>query len=495
MPKKTNKAIEKVQKKTKKIEQWAYINLEKLEQKIETKYKERPLNIDEDISESRVSTGSLCLDLITGGGIPSGRWVSFFGAESSGKSTAMYLMMKALTQANVPKKDAFDYESSLATQYFANIMGKPLEVVLGKRNDDDTEWVNKPLIRHYMPDYGEKAFYIIADKLDSMPDVITIKGKRYLRFTTKQVKDYKIPKEQIVFQKDNYAFLNDDGPPIKYAIFIDSFPEMTPEALMKDPTKNPMAQFARMFSECIPLIRPRLKMKGATVIGVNHLRMKPMQLFGNPEYSPCGEHIKHATDIRYRVSSVGIPGGKGKIEEEVNLDGKVERYAYTKFKTDKNKTFPKYKECILRVCIEVEGESGYGIDPVYDTLTYLASTKQVTKRGDKIVILMEGGWSDIHLTWDDFRKLILRPTDTKLITKLLANKSFKEYITNIKSKKELKNKQAKERNAKELINKITKFLDIRSACFKQLQSGVSFKMAAKKAKEDKQEENEKGNEE
>lgn len=437
-------------------------NLQIIE-KIEAKFGVAPLNVNEDLAQTRVPSSSLAADLIIGGGIPSGRWITYYGAEQSGKSTGAYQMCNGLLLAGCPSMDFFDYESSLATEYFANIVGMPLDVVLGKKDRSDN-WINIPKVRHYIPANGEEFFYTVASKLAMMPDVVLVQGERYLRYTEKQFKAYKIDKKHIAFTEDKKIYIRDFGCPVKYAIFIDSFPEMVPKANVEDPTKSPMAAQARMFADLIPTINSKLKPKGAVLIGVNHIRMRPMVMFGSPEYTPCGEHLKHATDIRFRVSSVSIPNGKGRIEEEVNLNGDLERFAYSKWVTKKNKTFPKEKEVVLRVCIEQKGKSGYGIDPVWDTLQYLKMTKQISKRGEGIKIQMEGPWEEAKkLTWTDLKLMTYRPWDDTLLSKF-NHPAFRK-VANMPLKKRKFFSQ--------------KILNLRGECQAQLLSGEAFDLATR----------------
>jgi RecA/RadA recombinase len=470
---KTPKKEPKAKKSKKKKEPWSVRNtMDDIADKLEKKYKENALSLNEDIVETRIPSGSLAVDLIIGGGIPVGRWITLYGQESSGKSTLTYIFVRAMIEAGVSVKQFYDYESSLATNYFSNIVGLPLDKILGKKNDDG-EWIVKPIVRHYMPEYGEKMFHMVSSKLEKMPDVVKVKKENYLRFTEKQAKEYKIPKENVAFTKERYIYVPDDGPPIKYAIFVDSYPEMLPEALLNDPTKNPMAMQARMFSQNIPLLRPRLRMKGATLIGVNHTRLKPMVQYGSPEYAPCGEHLKLATDIRFRVSQVAIPHGKGRIEEEYNLDGGLERFQYMKLVTKKNKTFPKEKECLLRICLEVDGKSGYGVDPVWDLFEYLKRTGQIAKRGDKVTIKMVGPWQDVKLSWDDFKGIVHKPTSKGLLYKVSDHESIRKALKK-------KSKPAK-------IKALRKAMDIRGACRKQLSTGDAFALTIKAVKDGEEE--------
>jgi hypothetical protein len=52
---------------------------------------------------------------------------------------------------------------------------------------------------------------------------------------------------------------------------------------------------------------------------------------------------------------------------EENPDGSVDKYRFTKIKTEKNRVFTPLRETFMRIC--VEGKN-LGIDPVWDTLRF-----------------------------------------------------------------------------------------------------------------------------
>lgn len=462
-------------KKAKTVPEWNLQDtLFKLEQKIEEKYQEVPLNLDEDFASSRISTGSLMLDVVIGGGIPAGTWITLYGMESSGKSTGTYQIVKSAIDSLVPNKDFFDYENSLATPYFANIMHDKLENVVGKKDKND-EWVIKPKVKHYMPEYGEKMFHMVQNKMLLMPDLISKKGEKFLRYSDKLVKILDVPEKSILFKEKGYSYVRDTGPPVKYIVFVDSCPEMLPQALYEDSEKSPMAQQARMFSNLVPVIRPSMRRKGVVMVTINHTRLRPGVQFGSPEYIPCGEHLKLATDIRLRVSSVAIPGGKGKIEEEYNLDGKLERYIYSKYAVKKNKKAPTLgRDCTIRVCIEKDGKPGYGIDPVYDLFEYLRVSKQIRKRGDSVTIDLPGVWQNVKITWDDLKRLVYQPYSKELLKKLLADKETKKNPwsdTKRKDREKLTAILGSSVKASVKAKRLKKLLDIRGRCFSQIQAG------------------------
>jgi RecA/RadA recombinase len=435
---------------------------------LENKYGHRSGSPYEDFGYTRLSTGILSLDYVYGGGIPPGRWVTLYGPESSGKSTLLYFILKSILQLKVPHVFLFDYENSVEPIYFGNIVGNP-DKVLGKRGPDG-EWVVEPLVRYYNLDTGEAFFRMMSQFLDTLPNIVEYKGSRYMQFSKEQAKTFSVPESDVKIKRDSSIYVKDTGPPIKVVMLIDSYPEMVPEAFLKDPDKDPSAAQARMFSRYIPLLKPRLLSKGAILIGVNHIRLNPRVLYGSPEYDPCGEHLKLASDIRSRVSAVAIPHGKGRIEEELGLDGRIERFQYSKIMMKKNKTFPKGKETILRICFESQGVSGYGIDPLWDTFEYLRTTNQLKKRGNQITISesLPGPWNDVSMTWEDLKLLIWKPLDKRNIQKFVKS----QYISEI-----LKG------NKRQWKNKLKKVLNIRALCFTQIKDRSAYAMSVETKEE------------
>jgi len=453
-------------KKKKVQEEWSHKDIYKgVLSKIEEKYGEQARNPYEDIHSTRLSTGSLVLDLTVGGGIPSGKWITVYGPESSGKSTVLYHLIKSALDADIPNILMFDYENSLETRFFENIVKQPTSELFGEL-DEDGGMNKNARIRYLTPQTGEIFFRILSALLDKLPDVVTKGDDRYLRFTKEQAEAADIPEKFIAFKSPKHRYVKDVGHPIKILALIDSYPEMTPAAFLADPSKSPMALQARMFSNGIPLLRPRMLAKGLIVVGLNHIRLNPNTMFGSPEYDPCGVHLKMASDIRVRIGSVAIPHGKGRIEEEKSLFGNSERFGYSKIKTYKNKTFPKDKEGIIRICFESDGLSGYGIDPVWDTFEYLKLTQQITKRGDKVKLTLPGPWENIALTWDDLRWLVYNPVRKEVLTKLMSSEAVKKIIaTKVKPKTKVK--------------RLNNLLDLRKACFNQILTKAAFKLTVK----------------
>jgi RecA/RadA recombinase len=467
--------------------------------KIEKKYGQQSRNPYEDLFHSRMSTGILSLDLIAGGGIPPGRWTTIMGPESSGKSTLLYTILNAALTLKVPNILLYDYETSVEPVYLKNITkltdkeifgvkedkhyefkgedGKLSQLLGSKKSDKKEVWRVKPKIRYYTPNTGEFFFKSLHWLIQSLPDTVEYKGRYFQRYTKALKKSVGLPDDRVEFKEGDFYYVSYDGPPIQVLALIDSYPEMSPEASKEKPDGNPQAVHARMFSTYIPLIRSAMSSKGVAIVGINHIRMRPMVMFGSPEYCPGGEHLKLAEDIRIRVANCAIPHAKGRIEEEMSLTGDLERFVYSKANTKKNKTFPKDKTTHFRICFESKGVSGYGIDYVWDLFEYLKATGQVKKRGNRIKIAdtLPGPWCDTELTWDDLRLLVHKPVSSVLLKKLMEDKQVTKIVT---SKLSIKVK----------ANKLRKLLDIRSACFKQISDRTAFYMTADAITKTKEEE-------
>ena len=399
-----------------------------------------------------LSSGILCFDLISGGGLKAGSWYEIVGPESGGKTTAMY---EAFNQAllyipNSIKGLLLDVEGVLDYQWFSNITGvSSLKKIFGERDDDKGEWIIKPKIRYYKPAFGEMGLKFIRKTLKRMPDKVLVKDTWYYVFVPKMSKAAKkedpeggIKKlreklkgrynKNLFTQTGNlYVPVPNNYAGVELLIGIDSLASMTPEAISEDDS-GALGEQARMFGKYGNDIKSLISKKGATLFGLNQIREKPMQLFGDPEYSPGGNTIKHCTDCRARFSTVNVIGGKGPIEFEDD-----DEYRYCRVKTKKNKLFIPYQETYFRWWVGHKGTSGFGSDPVMDTYRYLEMTGQVAKEGKHFRIDMKR-FSKIKFTWSIFKDNILG-TSKKIkgnvrnfcIKQIMNGKGMDLYIKNI----------------------------------------------------------------
>ena len=186
-----------------------------------------------------IPTGSLSLDLALGGkGIPRGRIVEIYGAESSGKTTiALHVIANVQKQGGVA---AFiDAEHALDPTW-AKRIGVDLDSLLVSQ-----------------PSYGEEALRI-AEMLvkSSAVDVIVIDSVAAL-----------VPKNE----------LNND---------------------IGEPT---MGLQARLMSQALRVLTPAISKSRTCVIFINQIRQKIGVFYGNPETTTGGIALKFYASVRLEV--------------------------------------------------------------------------------------------------------------------------------------------------------------------------------------------------
>lgn len=447
------------------------------------------LNRGEYIDNS-ITSGSLSIDLTTGGGWAPGRWCTIYGPEASGKSTEVYAAIGSAIDCNIPVF-LFDHEASTDPAYMARILGRKLEDVMGSKNEQG-QYKTPPLLRYYQPDTGEQTFRFMHRILKRMPDKTRIKDQWYIVYRMpetgktayKKNIDAKVaagklaPYDEKKFKETNRFYIPVDNGLPQAIFFVDSFIAMLPEARDDDDQKSAMAKVARMFSDNANLVKTGMGRKAVTLVGTNQVRLRPMAM-GNPEYEPGGETIKFFSDLRLRVGSVA-PSTAGGQKEEPCWDGRGhDCYRYIKTMTYKNKMFSPFREAVLRICYETKGESGYGLDPMWDTWQYLRLTGQVTGAG-RYKINVPGPWNDRRWTWLEMKELIFNKDLREMALKWdFGGKEFADAHKLLELKQPDKpTKEQKERRkaAGALVNSVLKQIDLREACRKQLKEGTAFRL-------------------
>lgn len=263
-----------------------------------------------------VSLGSLTLDLITGGGLPPGRFTTISGPSMSGKSTVSYQTAANAMDLGIPVF-YFDHEASADARYLTAL---GIDLNEAKGNEDS-------LFEYFQPSAGESTYKFMHQMLDRLPVANT--------------SSFKVPQ----------------------AIFIvDSAAAMLPEAEDEDPDKSSMAGPAKVHTWGIRLIKSHLSKKNVSLVMTNQIRMKPGVVYGNPEYEPGGQSMLFYPDLRLQLRGVG------KMENERGR-GIRGTNAYTA----KNKQFPPF----INVKDELQLAFGYGFDRFYDGKSYLKHTGQV----------------------------------------------------------------------------------------------------------------------
>lgn len=194
----------------------------------------------------RWSTGLPDLDNIIGGGMPKGRTVEIFGAESAGKTTLAYhLCAQHDICLDIPVEGTFSGER-------ARQMGnRPKQMLV------------------YRARYGEKAF------------------NRAIRFAEEGI-------PLIVIDSVPSLQPKDDIDKIRKAVHTDTEQEMR------------IGGVARLMDKYLPTLEDIIEQTGTTVIFINQIRDKMNALpFGDNIQTPGGHKLKHSTSLRIQVARKG----------------------------------------------------------------------------------------------------------------------------------------------------------------------------------------------
>jgi intein/homing endonuclease len=189
--------------------------------------------------------------------------------------------------------------NSSSPDYIENMMKSmnvkgDIQNIFGLR-DDSGNWIVKPRVRYYQPGTAEAFFDSVAKLLRTLPDIKMVGEKQYYVYPDEKIFRAKVKDklDEKLTKKTGMLYVPTESYVKHQALFIvDSYPAMLPEKQDEDDPGSAMAVQARMFSEQIKRIKSKLKPKKITIIGINQLRLRPMVMFGNPEYEPCGEALK-----------------------------------------------------------------------------------------------------------------------------------------------------------------------------------------------------------
>lgn len=192
---------------------------------------------------NRWSTGIEDLDAITGGGIPEGRIVEIFGAESSGKTTLLYHLCGLHELClDIPIEGTFDAER-------AKVFGNKPKQMLIYRAKYGEDALNKTI------KFAKAGIPLIG--IDSVPSMT--------------------PKE--------------DAEKVLKSAEKDSIEEQR------------IGGTARLLNKYLPTIEEIIEVTGTTVIFINQVRDKMnAMLFGEKTDTPGGRKLKHACSLRIQVA-------------------------------------------------------------------------------------------------------------------------------------------------------------------------------------------------
>lgn len=217
------------------------------------KLSDRPLDVE------TISSGSVVIDSITGGGFPKGRLIEIYGPESSGKTSV------ALTTVGNVQKDGgtavfVDLENALDPRY-ARKLG-----------------VDTDQLAVAQPDYAEQAL-------------------------------------QLVFNLARSGTVD--------IIVIDSIASLVPKAELEgDVEQQTIGLLARIMSKTLKQLAGIANRTGTTVLFINQTRdaIGSFSPFGTPQTTPGGKAMKFYASQRIEVKRMGqVKEGKEVIGNEVRV--------------------------------------------------------------------------------------------------------------------------------------------------------------------------------
>jgi len=356
-----------------------------------------------------LSTGSLTLDLVLGGGVPYGRFIVYSGMESSGKSTILYstLLQAVLDERyNESVKLFFDHEGTMTFDYLAGIARRAESTLL--------DLFSERKVLYFEPETGDASLKTIRYMLKLMPEFARIDGqwwkvypKQKTKKATKEIIATEPDYDKTLTAKTGRVHVPVERPYPTLIAFIDSLAAMFPETLEDNEDSNKPGAPASMFSRWLSSIKPLLSSRMAMIIATNQLRERPMVMFGSPIYEPGGNAIKFYSDVRVRINA------KGKIEE---IDPNT--YRFSKVQTIKNKVFVPFRESMIRLWLSDKFGRPRGIDPVFDVITYLKETDQVRRSAGRYKLLLPPPFHGLVFTEQELAKCVIDPINLFVLGKL-----------------------------------------------------------------------------
>lgn len=326
-----------------------------------------------------VSSGSFSLDLILGGGFPRGRFATMYGPEGCGKSTFLQELIVSCQRSNITVVH-YDVESGSDPVYMTNMgidihhthkipgltkSGKP-----SKRLDLMQVF---PDYLYSQPDYGEQIY-------------------RHMLVTLKHIPTVKEGIPQIVF-------------------LIDSLAAMASEEVDDETGESRLVPAARMHSNFLQLIRPKLKKKGAVLVCSNQTRTN-IGGWGNPVKEYGSAALMFYPDIKVMYTRRKQEKDKSKLD-----------VVPITMRTTKNKVFIPF-----RIAEPMGLLLGRGMDRARDIDVFLTKTGHLdTKRGKRRIIFKkkETKW----MGWADFRRYVEHPNFRSFLKRRIKrDKTFAEYL-------------------------------------------------------------------
>jgi RecA/RadA recombinase len=241
----------------------------------------------------RLSSGTLCMDLICGGGYVPGTMVQISGMEKGGKSTACMTTLGSAVSAQIPIIQYWDAENALNDPRYA-------EAVIRHRMSDLFYGPGRKA-RLYQESVLEDFYNGTKSLMRTLPDKLYRQEDKtwYFVFDQDQTgrklmgdfgfKSY----EKTLYRDTNRLWCPTNMTGLQGIVFCDSYPALvTADEDEAEESSKGLALDARAFSKNIKKVKGVLKRKAFLLIGVNQIRLNPGVKFGSPEYEPGGNALK-----------------------------------------------------------------------------------------------------------------------------------------------------------------------------------------------------------
>lgn len=317
-----------------------------------------------------LSSGSLALDLILGGGFKPGLLGTIFGPEGSGKSTLALSILVSAQKLGIPIC-MYDPEAGSDPVYMRTMgvdLNYKIKVTAGKKVE------SRPGFYYSQPDTGEAIYRHILHVLQKMPIV-------------------------------------DDGPP-QILFLIDSFAGMGSEEVDELGDGGRIADEARMHSYFLKRVVPRLRRRGAILIGTNQMRTN-IGAYGAPLHETGGKALMYWPGYKIRSSVKRVEPDKIGVQTVPVI-----------WRTTKNKAFPPFRSTDMRLML------GRGLDKAYDAFYFLKHLGLLEIRAGKQKIHLDG-YDNKILTWAEFRQVVEHPNFRTLCFDMLRdNSTYLRYFEN-----------------------------------------------------------------
>lgn len=402
-------------------------------------------------NQERVSTGMLCTDLLTGGGIPGGVMFQISGLEKGAKSTTCLTTLGSVLKTTVPVIEYWDAENALDPDYTQFVIRRALKSIFYGQDQR---------ARLYQEAVLETFYGATRALLRLMPDKLYRHeaNQWYYVFNADQAgrrsmaemgfKSY----DKTMFQTTGRLWCPTDQTGMQAMIFVDSYPALVTEAQDEDDDRNnQMALDAKAFSGNIKRVRGLLKNKATSILGVNQIRLRPGTMHGNPEYEPGGNALAFYSDIRLQNkprSVASVPGSwspgrtaDGKSTNDFGMERSVidpngfDFYNYIHIKNTKNKTSLPGLQVWMRTWFSDHQNNPHGWCPVFDTYQYLLLTGRAIKT--------RGGYQFNHpeipntaMTWEQFKLFIFAEvfSNNRIIRQLAESKLGLTKVPRLRAK-------------------------------------------------------------